>query len=351
MEKFHSITWISKTKFVALSVCMLSSVTAPAAFAQGNELHRAYLSSGIEPVRLAGKDVYPIDTAAGGFTAEERTMIVERNLNNALVFARDKSPDAVSIAIVNGLPVVRLAGKHVLTIDTVMALSKHQTCDALAEEWVSRLKKILADKESIEHYLAQLGGDFLSSPYAVPTWREQWQAARLNYAAKAYRKDLPADVFSSANLKDEGVECMMKRDFTGAEAFFRAALMANSENERARYGLGLALLKEGHLEPAIVNLCIARYLEPDDPQVHIALGQAFESQGDDNNAIESYRVASKIAPENPEPALYIADMREERDQIGRSVDELGQSLSGSPASEYLRLRRKDQLSWRLTRPY
>ena len=100
-----------------------------------------------------------------------------------------------------------------------------------------------------------------------------------------------------------------------------------------------------------MNLQVAAYLEPDDAQVQIAIGQALEAQGDDNGAIASYKKGSELAPENPEAALYVADLREERDQIGRSVVELSQAQIQCPDSEYLRLRKKDQMAWRMFRPY
>ena len=85
--------------------------------------------------------------------------------------------------------------------------------------------------------------------------------------------------------------------------------------------------------------------------MHIAIGQALEAQGYDTDAIASYKKASELTPENPEAALYVADLREDRDQIGRSADELSQAMIRCPDSEYLRLRKKDQVAWRLIRPY
>lgn len=318
---------------------------------QAVTVHRAYISTAPGPVKFAGEEVFSIPTPAGGFTAEERSMIVERNLNNALLAADDRSPDAVQIEIINSLPVIRLGCKHVVTVDTLLADAYHTSCGELANVWAGNLRHVLTDSEKVSHYIAQMDGNYLFHPYSQPAWRERWQAARLNHAANSYRKDMPRNLVSSQSLKDQGFQLMMNRDPAAAEAFFRAALVVDSENERARYGLGLAQLKQGSVERALMNLGMARHLEPDDAQVHIAIGQALESMGHDQEAIASYKTALGLQPENPEAALYVADLREERDQIGRSSMELSQAMLGCPDSEFLRLRKKDQVAWRLSKPY
>ena len=316
------------------------------------EVHKAYISLEPSPVRFAGEAVFSIPTPAGQFTAEERNLIVERNLNNALVASRDRSPGAVSIEIVNHLPVIRLDGKHIVTVDTVLAAYNHTSCDKLAFKWADNMRHVLSDSARVDNYIAQLDGDYLQAPYTPPAHREQWQAARFNHAANSYRKDMPRNgILSSSCMKDEGFRLLMKRDVSGAESFFKAALLVNPNNQRARYGLGLAQLKQGMVEHALMNLQLASYLEPDDAQVQIAIGQAHESMGNDQDAIVAYQKASELAPENPEPALYVADMREERDQIKRSSMELTQAQMGCADSQYLKLRKKDQVVWRLSKPY
>lgn len=308
-----------------------------------------YVTTSPSPVRFVGEDVFAIRTPAGLFSAEERRLIVERNLNNALKASVDRSPDAVQVEIVNHLPVIRLGGKHVVTIDHLMAADYGTTKLELADRFATNLRRVLLDQGRVFTYVSQLDGDFLTNPYTPPNLREQWQAARRNHAASFYRKDLPTDMVSSGSLKEQGFKALNKRDPVTAEAFFRAALRAEPENQRALYGLGLSQLKQNMPNRALMSLEIARYLDPKDAEVHIAIGQTQEALGHDQDAIRSYQSAKQLQPENPEPLLYIADMREDRDQIGDSVKELG--VPEARASEYVRLKRKDQLTWRLKRTY
>lgn len=314
-------------------------------------MRKAIVTSAPLPVNFVGTEVFTIPTPAGGFSAEERSMIVERNLNNALYALKCPNPDAVKVEIINGLPVIRLGGKHIVTVDTLMADAFHTDVLGLAEKWVCNMRAVLCDQEKVQNYVCHLGGDFLLHPYSRPAWRERWQAARLNHAAEEYRKDVPGYLITSKSLKNDGFKLLMNNDPLAAAAFFRNALRMDSENERARYGLGLSMIKLGWPEHALLQLQMARSLDNNDAQVLIAMGEALESLGHDTEAISVYQQASQLQPENPEPALYVADLREERDQMSTSRAELNLAMMGSPESEYLRLRRKDQIMWRLNRPY
>lgn len=326
-------------------------VTAQSASAETVVIQKGYVSSAPSPVRLAGTDVFTIRADAGGFTAEERSTIIERNLNNALIGCKDRSPSAVEIVTVNHLPVIRVGGKHVLTIDSNLAAIHNTSMEALADEWAGNLRNALKDGAKVNSYVAQLSGDYLYSPYSPPYRRAQWKAARLNHAANEGRPELPMDMVSSATVRDDGFNAMLKRDPEAAELKFRKALAMEPDNQRAHYGLGTALLKQGKVEEAISELNTARWLDHDDAQVHLALGEALESKGLDQAAITRYREASLLHPEDPEPAMFIADLREVRDDIGKSVTELTAAAKNAPNSDYLRLRRKDQIGWRLTKPY
>ncbi len=314
-------------------------------------VYRGYVSTVPSPVRLAGEEVFTINADAGGFTARERSIIIEKNLNNALIAASDRSPAAVEIVTINRLPVIRIDGKHVLTIDSSLAYLNGRSCEDLAREWAGNMKRAMSDQNRVNDYVAQLSGDYLYSPYSPPYREAQWRQARMNHAAFQARPDLPLDLVSSASIRDEGFKDMLDCDPVAAEAKFREAIKLDFENQRAHYGLGTALLKQGKVDEAVKELELARWQDHDDAQVHLALGQAMESKGHDTEAIVRYREASLLQPANPEGVLLIADLREIRDDISKSAVELSDAMKVNPNSEYIRLRRKDQIGWRLIRPY
>jgi len=114
-------------------------------------------------VRLAGQVVVSDLASAGGFTSEKRAAQVQENLDNALVASTDKTPSAVGIAYVSGMPVITLGGYNVVTVDGASARALSTTPALLAQKWASSLRDALKDQSSISAYVSHLNGDFLSS--------------------------------------------------------------------------------------------------------------------------------------------------------------------------------------------
>ncbi len=304
-----------------------------------------------EVVRVAGQEVFTIQAAAGGFTPLERTIIVEKNINNALMGARDHSPASVQVIMINQLPVIRIDGKHVVTVTSECAKFAGTTMEALAAEWAHNIRNVLTQTAMVNQYLAEMSGDYLTTIYNPPYRRARLEAARINHAAISYREDLPAKAVSSDTFEDKGFKNILDKDWVTAKVNFQTALSLNSGNARARYGLSLCLMKEGKFNDAVNELTVARQIDPNDAEVHLALGQCYEAMGNDGAAMVRYREAALLQPDNPEPYLYIADIREEKNDIGQSVIELWGAHQQIPRSEYIRLRRQDQLTWRLNRPF
>jgi Flp pilus assembly protein TadD len=332
-----------------MAALAVSALVAPSpVFA---EIYKGIVTVAPNAVRVAGDQVFVMQAPAGHFTAAERAIIVERNINNALMSTTDRSPNTVEIVPINNLPVIRIGGKHVVTIDSNSAKVAGTTMTALAEQWAGNMKAVLAKTDQVNTYIASLQGDFIPTVAAVPYRRAQWEAARLNHAADSFRSALPVGLQSSASFTDLGMTAYMNRDFPAAKESFKKALQLNNANALAHYGLGIASLKLGEVNNATSELQMSRWLEPDNALTHIALGQAFETQGYDGAAIKQYQEAIRLQPDNPEPYLAIADLREERNDIGKSVAELTVALEQMPNSQYIHVRRKDQLVWRLIRPY
>lgn len=302
-------------------------------------------------VHVAGEEVFNIQAAAGGFTAPERALIVERNINNALVATSDRSPSTVDIVPINCLPVIRIGGKHVVTIDSRSASMAGTTMTALAQIWADNMRRSLSDKAKIDTYVAQLSGDFISTIASRPSRRPRLEAARLNHASDEELSLLPSDLKSSQGFEKAGMTSYMNRDFVGAAENFKKALAMDDGNAQAHYGLGISYLKLGQVDAAIRELDMSRWQEPDSALTHVALGQAYETQGHDVAAVKQFQEAILLQPDNPEPYLAIADIREVRNDIGQSVAELTTGINQMPNSQYLFLRRKDQLTWRLIRPF
>lgn len=106
-------------------------------------------------IHLCG-DLFELEANADKLTAGERAIIVQKNLDNAIVKAKDRSPQAVTVEIVNRHPVVMLNGFHIVTADANSAKRKNMTMLALAEYWASEIKDCLSDENAIKSYVSKM---------------------------------------------------------------------------------------------------------------------------------------------------------------------------------------------------
>ena len=120
-------------------------------------------------VRVAGQAVIVNKAGGGGFSIDQRTEAIQRNLDNALVAAKDKSPASVNIVYVKGMPVVTLGGYQVVTVDAANAKAYGTTPALLAQRWADELRRVLTDQASIQSYVSQLTGDYQASAPPVAT--------------------------------------------------------------------------------------------------------------------------------------------------------------------------------------
>ncbi|MBZ0187663.1 MAG: hypothetical protein K8F91_15560 [Candidatus Obscuribacterales bacterium] len=118
-------------------------------------------------VRLAGQVVVSDLASAGGFTSEKRAEQVQQNLDNALVASSDKTPTAIGITYVSGMPVITLGGYNVVTVDTASAKALSTSPALLAQKWANALRNSLKDQASIKAYVSQLTGDFQTNAPSV----------------------------------------------------------------------------------------------------------------------------------------------------------------------------------------
>ncbi|MBX9572698.1 MAG: hypothetical protein K2X77_27630 [Candidatus Obscuribacterales bacterium] len=119
-------------------------------------------------IRISGQTVFENKVAAGGMSVEQRAETIQKNLDNALVATKDRSPSAVSIVYVKGIPVITLGGYQVCTVDADNARLAGTTPAVLAQKWADSLKKALADQSSVNSYIAQITGAYQAAPTTAP---------------------------------------------------------------------------------------------------------------------------------------------------------------------------------------
>lgn len=137
---------------------LLSQTLAIAPFA-------AYAADG--DVRIAGQTVFTTQVGADGGSVGQRAESIQNNLDNALVAAQDKGPNAVSITYVRGVPVITLGGYQVVTVSGADAQAGHGTPAQVAQQWADSLRRSLSNRGAVDSYIGQLTGYPASAPSAV----------------------------------------------------------------------------------------------------------------------------------------------------------------------------------------
>lgn len=152
----------------------LSALSPLAAFAADNE------------IRVAGQTIFSVPAAAG-MTADKRAEVIQQNLDNALVAAKDRTPSTVNISYVKGVPVVTVGGYQVVTVDSGTAKSMGTSPALLAKKWADALRGSLRDQGSVQSYVSQLSGDYSSSaPAAIPARQNEQFATQPQQQQQPY---------------------------------------------------------------------------------------------------------------------------------------------------------------------
>lgn len=109
-----------------------------------------------DQVSVAGSPVFMINGPAA--STPDRVMKIQNNIDNSLLATSDHGPSAVKVTYVKGVPVITLGGYYIASVDSATARAAGSTPALLAEKWAKALKTAMANKSSIDAYVAQLSG-------------------------------------------------------------------------------------------------------------------------------------------------------------------------------------------------
>jgi hypothetical protein len=109
---------------------------------------------------MACGPLFSIDANADGKTAAQRAAIVQKNLDNALVAAKNRSADSVRVAFQNHNPIVTLDNFYIVTADKNSAIRNGLSQEQLAERWAESIRHCLMDAKMVDKYVSMLTGKF-----------------------------------------------------------------------------------------------------------------------------------------------------------------------------------------------
>lgn len=175
------------------------------------------------------------------------------------------------------------------------------------------------------------------------------EEGRIDEAASEFHNAMSLDPMHSYAYSALGSIKLDQNSLAEAADNFKRAIELNSGNSTAHYGLGATLLKLGQVDNAIQELNTSLYQFPNSWPVRMALGQAYQQQGNSVAAIKEYQLSTLIKPENSEPYLRMADIREDRGDLEMALADLRSGLTQAPYDLALRQRIAD-ITLRLEKP-
>ena len=103
-----------------------------------------------------------------------------------------------------------------------------------------------------------------------------------------------AAVLSDSKARQRAEKALRDGDYEGAEKMYRALLVKDAHDHRARLGLSLSLLKLRRLQDAYDHAARVILVEPLSARAHALLGTAILASGDFRNSVEEFRTALSI---------------------------------------------------------
>lgn len=164
------------------------------------------------------------------------------------------------------------------------------------------------------------------------------EQGRLDDASQELRTAVSLDPQHSQALSTLGMLKLDQGSLAEAAENFKRAINISSSNSTAHYGLGSVYLRQGQVDDAIKELNTSLYQFPNSWPVRMALGDAYAQQGNQVAAIKEYQLSILIKPENAQPYLKIADIRESRSDLELALADLRSGLSQIPYDIDLRQR-------------
>lgn len=161
----------------------------------------------------------------------------------------------------------------------------------------------------------------------------QLKAGEREGAAQSFEKGIATDPKDALNYAGKGYLLTIENNPTDAKLQFDKALsLCKMKNVSVLKTVAEAyLLDEKKAGEAITFLEKAKSINPDDPYVHILLGDAFSLQNNGGLAVSSYERAAKLDPKNATPyyKMALVYIRSKNNQV--AIENLNTAVTIDPS--------------------
>jgi len=225
---------------------------------------------------------------------------------------------------------LRFAVVALLLISTGMAeerAAKPVDCPQLLTWMVAgipsqRLTRLVAER-GIRFRLGQNTTGFLASIGAGSDLLAEMRKPGAS-AAGTQSSECPTDLV-------QAVELVHQQHYDNAEAIVRKLLVADPENVDLHMALGNLRMQQDDVDEAFDDYSDAKDLDPSIPEIHNGLSHVFYHSNDGENAMAEARTALSIDPQNAEAYRYLGLGLYANENYSAALHAFQESLSRDPS--------------------
>ncbi|WP_249197116.1 tetratricopeptide repeat protein [Gluconobacter wancherniae] len=171
-------------------------------------------------------------------------------------------------------------------------------------------------------------------PDPTPAAFSLMEKGEVQQAEEIFRKILATEAYQPDALHGLGCLARMRGQNGLAIGLLGKALqnqgVPSVRRARMHITLGLALLGEGHAEPARAALSVARALQPEDPRAHVALADALIALGRRDDAVFALHAAKRVALDDALIRTRLGQMAFERGKLDEAAAEFRHVVAKLP---------------------
>ncbi|MBV8051913.1 MAG: tetratricopeptide repeat protein [Acidobacteriaceae bacterium] len=199
---------------------------------------------------------------------------------------------------------LRLAVVVLLLISTGMAenrAAKPVDCSQLLTWMVAgipnqRLSRLVAER-GIRFHVGQSSAEFFASAGAGSDLLSEMRKPGA-FASGTQSSECPTELVQAAEL-------VHQQHYDSAEAIMRRALAADPDNVDVHMALGYLRMQQDDVDEAFDDYSDAKDLDATFPEIHNGLSYVFYRSNDGENSIAEARTALSIDPQNAEAYRYL----------------------------------------------
>jgi tetratricopeptide (TPR) repeat protein/transglutaminase-like putative cysteine protease len=135
----------------------------------------------------------------------------------------------------------------------------------------------------------------------------------------------------------EGTAALQRSDFRGAQTWFEKVIQKDPTHVGAHFGLGGALISQGHMDDALAQFRKEQEISPQDERPYLVRAMYFEQMGKKDAAILEWRNLLKADPTSQRAAAALGNLLLGMEKYNEAIEVLEAAVKQAPDNANLQL--------------